>query len=72
MEADLSRLQTEFDELLFDWRRRCLLTGRCVTLHDGMRSVTGTCLGYDDDGCLLLQTVAGPRRYRSGVVEAWE
>jgi BirA family transcriptional regulator, biotin operon repressor / biotin---[acetyl-CoA-carboxylase] ligase len=72
LEPDLTRLQTEFGELLFDWRRRCLLTGRCVTLHDGTRSVTGTCLGYDDDGCLLLQTVAGPRRYRSGVVEAWE
>jgi BirA family biotin operon repressor/biotin-[acetyl-CoA-carboxylase] ligase len=69
--ADLGRLQSELGDLLFDWRRRCLLTGRCVTLHDGTRSVTGTCLGYDDDGCLLLQTVAGPRRYRSGVVEAW-
>lgn len=71
LEADLGRLQTEFGELLSDWRRRCLLTGRCVTLHDGTRAVTGTCLGYDDDGCLLLQTVAGPQRYRSGVVEAW-
>lgn len=72
LEADLVRLQARFTDLLTDWRRRCLLTGRCVTLHDGTRSVTGTCLGYDDDGCMLLQTVAGPQRYRSGIVEAWE
>lgn len=72
LHADLARLETAFDELLADWRRRCLLSGRCVTLHDGTRSITGTCLGFDDDGSLLLQTLAGPRRYRSGVVEAWD
>lgn len=72
LEADLARLDAGFGELLADWRRRCLLSGRCVTLHDGTRSVTGTCLGFDDDGSLLLQTLAGPRRYRSGIVEAWD
>jgi BirA family transcriptional regulator, biotin operon repressor / biotin---[acetyl-CoA-carboxylase] ligase len=71
IEWDMLRLTGDFDEVLAGWRRRCLLTGRCVTLHDGVRSITGTCLGYDDDGSLLLQTVAGPRRYRSGVVENW-
>ena len=69
LETDLLRLEARFDSLLSNWRRRCLLSGRSVTLNDGTRSVTGTCLGFDDDGSLLLQTVAGPRRYRSGVVE---
>lgn len=72
LEHDLVRFDHHFGDLLADWRRRCLLTGRCVTLHDGTRSITGTCLGFDDDGSLLLQTVAGPRRFRSGVVETWE
>jgi BirA family transcriptional regulator, biotin operon repressor / biotin---[acetyl-CoA-carboxylase] ligase len=72
LDSHLQRLDTAFVSLLSDWRRRCLLSGRCVTLHDGTRSVSGTCLGFDDDGSLLLQTVAGPRRYRSGVVEEFE
>ena len=72
LQTDLDRLETDFASVLAEWRRRCLLTGRCATLHDGTRTITGTCLGYDDDGSLLLQTVAGPRRFRSGVVEAWE
>lgn len=72
LETDLERMEAGFTEVLADWRARCLLTGRCITLHDGKRTVSGTCLGYDDDGSLLLQTVAGPRRYRSGVVETWE
>ncbi|MBL8851407.1 MAG: biotin--[acetyl-CoA-carboxylase] ligase [Planctomycetaceae bacterium] len=72
LDADLQRLDAGFGELLSDWRRRCLLSGRCVKLNDGTRSVTGTCLGFDDDGSLLLQTVAGPRRFRSGVIEEFE
>lgn len=72
LDRDMQRLDAAFPALLSEWRRRCLLSGRCVTLHDGTRSVTGTCLGFDDDGSLLLQTLAGPRRYRSGVVEEFE
>lgn len=72
LEADLALVDAQLQNLLERWRRRCILTGRCVTLHDGTRSIAGTCLGLDDDGSLLLQTLAGPRRFRSGVVESFE
>jgi BirA family biotin operon repressor/biotin-[acetyl-CoA-carboxylase] ligase len=51
------------------WRALCLLTGRCITIHCGTQSTTGTCLGIEDDGALLLQTLAGPQRYYGGTVE---
>lgn len=50
------------------WRKRCLLTGRIVTLHDGARGVTGSCQGIEDDGALLLHTEAGPQRFYGGVI----
>lgn len=50
------------------WRDRCLLTGRIVTIHDGARTISGTCRGIEDDGSLLLETEAGPQRYYGGVV----
>lgn len=50
------------------WRRRCLLSGRIVTLHDGARDVTGTCQGIQDDGALLLHTEAGPQAFYGGVI----
>jgi BirA family biotin operon repressor/biotin-[acetyl-CoA-carboxylase] ligase len=51
------------------WRALCLLTGRCITIRYGAQSTTGTCLGVEDDGALLLQTLAGPQRYYGGTVE---
>lgn len=50
------------------WRKRSLLTGRIVTLDDGARTVTGTCLGIEDDGALLLETPAGPQPFYGGVI----
>lgn len=50
------------------WRKRCLLSGRVVTLHDGVRTVSGTCRGIEDDGALLLETPAGPQAFYGGVI----
>lgn len=51
------------------WRQRCLLTGRSVMINNGQRSVTGTCLGIEDDGALLVETIAGPQRFFGGTIE---
>ena len=36
--------------------------------HDGVRSVTGSCQGIQDDGTLLLHTAAGPQVFYGGVI----
>jgi BirA family biotin operon repressor/biotin-[acetyl-CoA-carboxylase] ligase len=54
------------------WRALCLLTGRCITVRCGAQATTGTCLGIEDDGALLLQTLAGPQRYYGGTVETYD
>ena len=54
------------------WRRFDLLSGRTVSIDESSQNrVTGTCLGIDDDGALLLQTDSGPRRCYAGVVHSF-
>jgi BirA family biotin operon repressor/biotin-[acetyl-CoA-carboxylase] ligase len=53
-------------------RRRCVLTGRCVTIETAGSTWSGLCRGIDDDGALMLQTTDGPRRCFAGVVAAIE
>ena len=73
----LNRIESVLDEfrqggwsrLAQRWRAACLLTGRCVTIRCGPQAITGTCLGIEDDGGLLLQTLAGPQRFYGGTVE---
>ncbi|REJ94827.1 MAG: biotin--[acetyl-CoA-carboxylase] ligase [Planctomycetota bacterium] len=69
LETDLSLLAHSSSVLAERWRSLCLLTGRSVTLNDGTRAVTGTCRGIEDDGALLIETIAGPMRYYGGVIE---
>lgn len=51
------------------WRKFDLLTGRSVTISDGLTDATGTCTGIDDDGALLLRNEVGTRRCYGGVVQ---
>lgn len=44
----------------------CTLLGTTVTFHHGDEVVEGICVGIDEDGALLLETVAGPRRFHGG------
>lgn len=64
--------QGAWSEVAQRWRGLCLLTGRCVTIRCGAQSATGTCLGIEDDGALLLRTLAGPQRFYGGTVEMHE
>jgi BirA family biotin operon repressor/biotin-[acetyl-CoA-carboxylase] ligase len=76
----LKRIENALDEFRHNdrtaaaqrWRTLCLLTGRCITVRCGAQATTGTCLGIEDDGALLLQTLAGPQRYYGGTVETYE
>lgn len=53
------------------WRQQCLLTGRTVTIDDNTHQATGTVVGIDDDGALLLQAEAGISRIVGGRVVAF-
>ncbi len=51
------------------WQRFDTLKGRAVTLHQGDREITGTVLGIDPEGSLLLRLADGRiERYRAGEV----
>jgi BirA family biotin operon repressor/biotin-[acetyl-CoA-carboxylase] ligase len=45
-----------------DWRAADFLRGRRVTLDDAAGSVSGTALGIEADGALLIETAGGTRR----------
>lgn len=49
-------------------RQRCFLTGRLLKLKEVTSTVTGMCLGIDDDGALRLMTEVGPQRFLSGEI----
>jgi BirA family transcriptional regulator, biotin operon repressor / biotin---[acetyl-CoA-carboxylase] ligase len=53
------------------WREFDLLMGRSVTLADGTGEFSGTAVGIDDDGALLVRTEAGTRRCYGGVVQTF-
>lgn len=71
IERELSDFHSGRRDLPARWRKFCLLTGRSVTLACGPQQFSGTCLGIEDDGALLLETVAGPQRFYGGTVEAF-
>jgi BirA family biotin operon repressor/biotin-[acetyl-CoA-carboxylase] ligase len=69
-----SHLQSAADmaALRVRWQHRCLLSGRTVRVQSSPETLTGRCLGIDDQGALLLQTETGRRSLVSGTVLAWE
>jgi BirA family biotin operon repressor/biotin-[acetyl-CoA-carboxylase] ligase len=51
------------------WHRHDLLRGREVTVLQGEERVSGTAVGIDDEGALILRTAKGrTRRFRAGEV----
>ena len=62
-----------FAPLAEEYRRRCLLTGKMVTIEQpGARQVVGVCQGIDEEGLLVLRTEMGKERVASGTVVRWE
>ena len=56
-------------DLLDAWMQRGPATGERLTLRAGAGETTGQFAGLAEDGALLLDTGAGPRRFGSGEVE---
>jgi BirA family biotin operon repressor/biotin-[acetyl-CoA-carboxylase] ligase len=56
-------------DLLAAWMRRGPAPGERLTLRSGAGETAGTYAGLAEDGALLLDTGAGPRRFGSGEVE---
>ncbi len=54
------------------WQERCLLSGRTIQVQSGGETITGRCLGIDEQGRLLLQTETGRRTVVSGSTLGWE
>lgn len=65
-------LEAGFPSLSPDYRRRCLLTGRQLTVASGEQRTVGRCQGIDDQGLLVLATDRGPRTIVAGSVESWD
>jgi BirA family biotin operon repressor/biotin-[acetyl-CoA-carboxylase] ligase len=65
-------LEAGFGSLTADYRRRCLLTGRQLTVFSGEERAVGRCQGIDHQGLLVLATDQGLRTIVAGSVEAWE
>jgi BirA family biotin operon repressor/biotin-[acetyl-CoA-carboxylase] ligase len=66
-------LAAGFAPLAEQYRSRCFLTGKAVTIEQpGGERLAGRCRGIDDEGVLRVQSLAGEHRMRSGTVLRWE
>lgn len=70
--TDLHRLATDPVSLSSDWRQHCMLSGRIVSINDGIRVITGMCQGIDDDGALQIWTESGLQRCLGGTVVSFQ
>ena len=64
--------QQSFADLATEFRRRCLLSGRALTVLSGGRTLVGRCQGIDDAGQLLLQTETELHRVVAGTIVVCE
>jgi BirA family biotin operon repressor/biotin-[acetyl-CoA-carboxylase] ligase len=64
--GSLAELRENADQILAEYRGRCVLTGRRVTFRVGAKIVEGDCVGVTDQGELAIDTIAGRIHLRSG------
>jgi biotin-(acetyl-CoA carboxylase) ligase len=62
----IAELDDFANDLLAEFRARCLLTAQQVRFHSGGRLCEGRCTGISEDGELLVETDSGPQRLHSG------
>jgi BirA family biotin operon repressor/biotin-[acetyl-CoA-carboxylase] ligase len=70
MELEFARLAEAPLQFSKRFRERCWLNGREVSIASGPGIIQGFCNGIDEEGALLVQTLAGPERILSGTVTA--
>ncbi|MEJ7591510.1 MAG: biotin--[acetyl-CoA-carboxylase] ligase [Planctomycetaceae bacterium] len=68
----INQLMTQPRLALAEMNHHNVLTGRIVTLRTGDATMTGLCVGVDDEGQLVLQTERQLHRCASGIVVKWE
>jgi len=71
MDFRIGQLSTQPRMALSEANRHNLLTGRTVTLQLADQTVTGTCIGIDEEGQLVLQSESAVHRCSSGIVLRW-
>ena len=64
--AAIAELDESADDIVGEFRTRCLLTGQPITFQDGSDRRHGMCQGITDEGELIVQTDRGVRRLHSG------
>ena len=57
---------SDHENLIDDFRQRCLLTGQEIEYQDGLKRETGTCLGVASDGALRVLGSQGATEICSG------
>ena len=67
----IQQLTTQPRLALAEMNHHNVLTGRIVTLQIGDTTITGRCVGVDDEGMLVLQTESQLHRCASGIVMKW-
>ena len=72
LEILLASFKTEPESFINEWRSRCWLRDKMVTIQNGEHKVTGICQSIDDDGALLLSTELGLQRFHGGVIQSVE
>lgn len=72
LEQLLQEASHDFQQVLDQWRRYCLLTGNYVEVLSGETLISGTCQGVDDEGGLLIHTISGTQRVTSGTIQRIE
>ena len=55
---------------LSEANRHNILNGRTVTLQMADQTITGNCIGIDDEGQLVLQSESALHRCSSGIIVA--
>lgn len=71
LDSRIAQLKLQPRLALSDANRVHLLTGRVISLQLPDELITGTCVGIDEDGCLVIQTESRLIRCPSGIVTSW-
>lgn len=58
----------ETQKIMEDWNSRCSMFGKPVTIAHGEELVSGTALGLDADGGLIIKTAGGQSTFYAGDV----
>lgn len=71
LDARIQQFGSQPRMAMSDANRCSVLNGRVVSVQHSEHVVSGTCVGIDEDGLLVLQTESGIVRCPTGVVSQW-